>query len=293
VVDDVGGIIVIAVFYATSLQLGWLVLAAGTIVLTIILRQADVRSLVPYIVLGAICWLAFHEAGIEAAIVGVIFALLTPIRPFHDPVMFGPTARGLIDRIEAAYADNVLTDDEREENEVAVEDLARFATETASPLERLEGRLGLWVSMVVVPVFAFANAGVFIDLANVDGRVFWGVWLGLVVGKPVGIVLACLFAVRFGLGRLPAGVTWSQIVGLGITAGIGFTVALYVTSLSFADALLTSSAKLGVLAASAAAGMLGYVALRLARPPITPPIVHVEDPREQRAIPRHERAQAD
>ena len=101
------------------------------------------------------------------------------------------------------------------------------------------------------------------------------------MGKPVGIVLACLLAVRFGLGRLPAGVTWSQILGLGITAGIGFTVALYVTSLSFADPLLTSSAKLGVLAASAAAGMLGYVALRLARPtpPSTPPIVHVEDPR--------------
>ena len=98
VVDDVGGIIVIAVFYATSLKLGWLVVAAGTIVLTIILRQADVRSLVPYIVLGTICWLAFHEAGIEAAIVGVIFGLLTPIRPFHDPATFGPTARATFDR---------------------------------------------------------------------------------------------------------------------------------------------------------------------------------------------------
>ena len=211
--------------------------------------------------------MSFHEAGVEAAIVGVIFGLLTPIRPFHDPARFGPTARTLVDRIEATYADDVLTDDEREENEVAFEDLARFASETASPLERLEGRLGLWVSLLVVPVFAFANAGVFIDAANVDGRVFWGVWLGLVLGKPIGIVLACVLAVRLGLGRLPSGVSWGQLVGLGVTAGIGFTVALYVTGLSFTDPLLTSSAKLGVLAASTAAGTLGYLALRVARRP--------------------------
>jgi NhaA family Na+:H+ antiporter len=265
VVDDVGGIIVIALFYAESVSVAWLAVAAGTVVLTLLLRSADVRSLVPYIALGAVCWFAFHEAGIEAAIVGVLFGLLTPIRPFHDPAEFGRTARGLVDQIEETFDDEVLTDDERERNEVALEDLAQFANETASPLERIEGRLGLWVSLLVVPVFAFANAGVFVDLANVEGAVFAGVFLGLVVGKPVGIVLFSLLAVKLGLGRLPTGVSWRQIVALGITAGIGFTVALYVTGLSFDDPLLTSSAKLGVLAASMTAGILGLVALRLAR----------------------------
>lgn len=267
VVDDVGGIVVIAIFYAESVKFSWLVVAAVCVALTVMARRAEVRSLVPYLVLGSVCWLAFHEAGIEAAIVGVVFGMLTPIRPFHDPAEFGPTARVLVDQIEETFADDVVTDDERERNEVAFEDLARFATETASPLERIENRLGLWVSMLVVPVFAFANAGVFIDLANVNGSVFSGVFLGLVVGKPVGVFLFSLLAVKLGIGRLPPGVSWGHILGLGITAGIGFTVALYVTSLSFVDPVLTSSAKLGVLAASTVAGILGFLALRAARGP--------------------------
>ena len=266
VVDDVGGIIVIAVFYAQSIKIAWLAVAAGCVVVTVAARRAEVRSLVPYIGLGALCWLAMHEAGIEAAIVGVLFGLLTPVEPFHDPSEFGATARTLVDRIDGTYEDGVLTDDEREHNEVALEDLARFATESTSPLERIENRLGLWVSMLVVPIFAFANAGVFIDTSAVNGSVFGGVLLGLVVGKPVGIFLFSLAAVKLGIGRLPPGVSWRHLAGLGVVAGIGFTVALYVTGLSFVDPVLTSSAKLGVLAASTIAGTLGFLALRAARP---------------------------
>jgi NhaA family Na+:H+ antiporter len=267
VVDDVGGIIVIAVFYAHGVELTWLAVAAACVVATVAARRAEVRSLVVYIGLGSVCWLALHEAGIEAAIVGVVFGLLTPAEPFHDPADFGATAHKLIERIEGTFSDGVITDDEREGNEVALEDLARFATESSSPLERLENRLGLWVSLAVVPIFAFANAGVFIDTSSINGPVFAGVVLGLVVGKPVGIFLFSLAAVKLGLGGLPPGVSWSHLAALGVTAGIGFTVALYVTGLSFVDPALTSSAKLAVLVASTVAGMAGYLALRGARPP--------------------------
>ena len=130
-------------------------------------------------------------------------------------------------------------------------------------MERIENRLGLWVSMLVVPIFAFANAGVLIDTSAVNASVFGGVLLGLVVGKPVGIFLFSLAAVKLGIGRLPPGVSWSHLAGLGVVAGIGFTVALYVTGLSFVDPVLTSSAKLGVLAASTIAGTLGFLALRI------------------------------
>ena len=271
VVDDVGGIIVIAVFYAQSVKVGWLAVAGASVIATVVARRVEVRSLVPYIGLGVLCWLALHEAGVEAAIVGVLFGLLTPVNPFHDPATFGSTARDLVDRIEGTFADGVLTDDERESNEVAFEDLARFATESASPFERLENRLALWVSLAVVPIFAFANAGVFVDMSAVNASVFGGVVLGLVVGKPVGIFLFSLAAVKLGIGQLPQGVSWSHLAGLGVTAGIGFTVALYVTGLSFVDPVLTSSAKLGVLTASTIAGTLGFLALRAARRPASHP----------------------
>ncbi len=266
VVDDVGGIVVIAIFYATDVSFGWLAFGALTIASAVLLRRAEVRSTSAYVVLGVLCWLSFHEAGIEAAIVGVIFGLLVPHEPFHDPSEFGPTARRLVDAIEGRSdpdsTHHLDVDDDRERNEVALEDLARFTVETTSPLERIEGRIGLWVSFLVVPVFAFANAGVRIDTSAIEARVMLGALVGLVVGKTIGVFGASWLAVRLGWGVLPPRTTWRHIFGLAVTAGIGFTVALYVTELSFDDPALTSSAKLGVLAASVIAGTLGLLLLR-------------------------------
>jgi NhaA family Na+:H+ antiporter len=270
VVDDVGGIVVIALFYADGVSLGWLMVAAFAIAAAYLCRRGDVRSLAPYIALGALCWLAFHEAGIESAIVGVVFGLLTPIRPFHEPRAFVPAGRALLADVERAYADDDISDEERERNEDAVEELARLALETSSPLERVENRLGPWVTLLVVPVFAFANAGVRIETDALDGRVVLGVVLGLVAGKTVGVMGFSWLAVRLGIGQFPAGTTWAHLFGLAVTAGIGFTVALFVTSLSFDDAGLTASAKLGVLAASALAGVLGFLALRFLTPDRAP-----------------------
>ena len=270
VVDDIGGIIVIAVFYAKHLHAGWLIAAALCVAITVLLRRADVRSMTPYIVLGTLCWLSFHQAGVEAAIVGVVFGLLTPAQPFHEPAAFGATARAMVGRIEATFGDHVVTDDERGQNEITLEDLARLAAETSSPLERLEHRLAPWVSLAIVPAFAFANAGVRVGSGVLERRVVAGVVLGLVVGKALGIVGFSWLAVRLGLGRLPAGTTWRHLLGIGVTAGIGFTVALFVAGISFGEDRLSASAKLGVLLASALAGIGGYLLLRLGPPGAAP-----------------------
>jgi Na+:H+ antiporter, NhaA family len=253
VVDDVGGIVVIAVFYASDVRFAWLGLAALSVAATIVARRLEIRSLAPYVVLGVTCWYSLHHAGVESAIAGVIFGFLTPIVPFHDPAEFGTVARQLVNRIEAS-------------DEIAVEDIARYAIETSSPLERIENRLNLWVAFAIVPVFALANAGVRVSGADIDGRVAVGVIAGLVVGKTIGVFVASWLAVRFGVGRLPGGATWRHMLGLAMTAGIGFTVALFVTELSFTDESLTSSAKVGVLVASAVAGALGFVLLRSCPP---------------------------
>jgi NhaA family Na+:H+ antiporter len=249
VVDDVGGIVVIAVFYADDVRLAWLTLAVLSVLVTVALRRLEVRSIVPYVALGTVCWYAMHRCGVEAAIAGVVFGLLTPTRAFHDPSEFGDVAHGLVDRIEAT-------------DEVAAEDLARYATETASPLERIEGRLNVWVAFGIVPLFALVNAGVQFEVGTLDARVMLGVVAGLVLGKTIGVLGGAWVAVRLGVGRLPASVTWRHMIGLAVTAGIGFTVALYVTGLSFEVPALVSSAKIGILAASSAAGALGFALLR-------------------------------
>ncbi len=251
VVDDIGGIVVIAVFYAEGVSAAWLAVAAACLVGAWSAKRLEIRSLVPYIGLGVVCWYALHQAGVEAAIVGVIFGLMTPAEPFHDPSRFSEGIETFVDRFD------------RSEHTVPTE-IAAYVREVASPLDRIELKLTPWVSFVIVPIFAIANAGVSVSTSGLDTNVFAGVLFGLVLGKLVGVVSFTWLAVRLGVGRLPENTTWSHVVGIGATAGIGFTVALFVAGLSFEDADLLRSAKLGILAASVVAGLLGYSLLRRA-----------------------------
>lgn len=163
-----------------------------------------------------------------------------------------------------------MTDEEFEANEHLIAEVARLSMHSASPLERLERALSPWVAFVIVPVFALANAGVSLSGDAIGGLVSdpvtVGVVLGLLVGKPVGVLAASFLAVKLGVGRLPEGTSWRQMAGLGICAGIGFTVALFVTSLSFTDPALGDSAKVGILAGSLVAGVAGFVLLRAGAP---------------------------
>ena len=248
VVDDVGGIIVIAVFYAEDVRLAWLGLAALAVLATVVLRRLEIRSIVPYVVLGAVCWYSLRRCGVEAAIAGVVFGLLTPTRPFHDPADFGDVTHGLVDRIETATrwrpriwpgtrGDGVAAGAHREPPQplggVRHRAAVRAGQRRRPPRCRGARRAG--------HARGHRRAG-----ARQDGGC---VRRGLARGPP--------------RRRPPARVrTWRHMLGLAVTAGIGFTVALFVTGLSFDDPALTSSAKIGILVASAAAGGAGFVLLR-------------------------------
>jgi Na+:H+ antiporter, NhaA family len=271
IADDVGAILVIAIFYTTDLALGWLAAAVLALVATIAMRRVDVRSLVPYVVLGTFAWFALHESGIHATLAGVALGLITPAWSFQDPQRFVEVARPLVDQVEAAYREESaehLTNTEVQIGEVALHDLHRLSIETVSPLERLEHALSRWNAFVIVPVFALANAGVALGGGALgdalDDPIVLGVGLGLVVGKTVGITLAAAAAVALGIAPLPPGTTWRHVIGLGMVAGIGFTVALFVTGLAFADPAAADSAKIGILGASLVAGLAGYLWLRAA-----------------------------
>ena len=225
IVDDIGAIVVIALFYSDGLSLGWLAAAAGGLAAVVLLRHLRVQSLAAYGVLAGIVWLATFSSGVHATIAGVALGLLTPARPF-------------------ARRDG--------------------STPTKSPLERLETLLHPWSAYVVLPLFALANAGVVLSSDAVDAAVAstvtGGVVLGLVVGKPIGILLAGYLAVKVGGALRPDGIGWPGVAGAGALAGIGFTVSLFITDLAFEDAL-ADEAKLGILAASLAAGTLGAAVL--------------------------------
>jgi NhaA family Na+:H+ antiporter len=266
IADDIGAIVVIAVFYTGELSVGWLVTALVGLGVIFALRRGDVQALAPYLAVGALVWLALLESGVHATLAGVALGLLTPAWPLRSPRRYPREVRRLLDRIERSYYDRVVTGEEFEANEHLIAEVARLSMHSASPLERLERALSPWVAFVIVPVFALANAGVPLSGDAIGGLVSdpvtVGVLLGLLVGKPVGVLAASFLAVRLGVGRLPEGTGWRQMTGLGVCAGIGFTVALFVTSLSFTDPALADSAKVGILAGSLLAGVVGYLLLR-------------------------------
>ncbi len=272
VADDIGGILVIAVFYTDGMQIGWLAASVAALALSYVAQRLGIRSYAPYLALGVVAWFCLHESGVHATIAGVALGFITPASPFYAPRLFGAAARPLVDRVATATAHDVQDGHEGEDSseaQTSLRDLVRLGVETMSPLERHLAWAGPWVAFLVIPLFALANASVRVvdgELGNPLGDpVVLGVVLGLVVGKTVGITLAAAIAVTARVAKLPTGVTWPMIVGLATTGGVGFTVALFVTSLAFeGDAALTDQAKLGVLVGSLISGLLGFTMLKLA-----------------------------
>jgi NhaA family Na+:H+ antiporter len=266
IADDIGAILVIALFYTETVDVEALALAAAILGLVVVLNRGGVRSIGVYGVAGVALWLATFESGIHATLAGVVLGLLTPASPWYDPRQFANTTRTLIERYEQGLLERDIG-----AQQAMLAQVSDVSRDTEAPLERLERGLHVWVSFVVVPLFALVNAGVAVsgDTANqaLDGPVFQGVVLGLLLGKPVGIVLFTVVAVRLGLGEMPRGARWSHIAGVGLLGGIGFTVSLLITSLAFGEGTLASEAKLAVLGASVVAGLAGYTFLRVGAPP--------------------------
>lgn len=272
VADDIGAIVVIAVFYTEDLSFGWFGLAIVALLVANVMRRLDVHSLAPYLAVGALAWLGLLESGVHATLAGVALGLMTPAWPLRAPSTFPTAVREVADRVEHTLQDEITTV-ELEEDEHLIAEVARLTRQTISPLERIERALAPWVAYAIVPIFALANAGVRIsgdslgDLLTDD--VTLGVAVGLVVGKTVGVFGATAAAVKLGIGRLPEGATFRHVFGLAVCAGIGFTVALFVTSISLSGAQ-ADAAKVGILCASLVAGVCGYLVLRTT-PPATEP----------------------
>jgi len=238
IIDDIGAIGVIALFYSAGIAWSGLVVLGLGIAIVLLMQRVGSRNPWLYLVPGILIWAGTLQAGVHPTIAGVILGLLTPAVSW-----FGP--EGFV-----------------EETGRALDDLRELKDTKVDP-HHIEAALHPWVAFGIMPLFALANAGVSLDGAGADTSeatgIALGIGLGLVVGKPLGVVALSWLAVRLGLASLPSGVSWGGVLVVGCVAGIGFTMALFIGSLAFVDAAMLSVAKLSVLVSSALAGVIGLV----------------------------------
>ncbi|MEC7915838.1 MAG: Na+/H+ antiporter NhaA [Actinomycetota bacterium] len=249
IVDDIGAIAVIAIFYTSDLSTQWLLTALAGLLVVWILQKARVWAIPVYAVLGIFVWYATLESGVHATIAGVALGLLTPARP-------------LLNQRDAQQIVDALPSDA---NVAEVRHASFLAQESVPLTERLENLLHPFTAFMIIPIFALANAGIELSSDTIAdaaaSNVTLGILVGLVVGKPVGITLFTWVATRFGFA-LPDDVNWAQFTGMGLAAGIGFTVSIFVAGLAFEDHAITDLAKIGILMASLIAAVAALLLLR-------------------------------
>jgi NhaA family Na+:H+ antiporter len=261
IVDDLGAVTVIALFYTDEIRPAALLAAGLGLGVVYAIRRAGVRAYGPYAALGCLVWLATLASGVHATVAGVLLGLLTPVQPLVE-------RETLVARLreEAEEALSRIGGEAREVRpDPVLQRVRELSREAQSPLEYLTHRLHPWVAFVVMPIFALANAGVALDGSRLGEpgsfRVAVAVALGLLIGKPLGITLFAAAAVRLGLASLPRGVGLGAVAGAGLLGGIGFTMALFITALAFGEGPLAAAAKVGVLGASVLACGLGLAVL--------------------------------
>jgi len=249
IVDDIGAIVVIAIFYTSDLSLSWLLIALAGLVGVWLLQRLRVWAIPVYAALGIFIWYATLESGVHATIAGVALGLLTPARP-------------LLNQRDAQQIVDALPSDA---SVAEVRHVSFLAQESVPLTERLENMLHPFTAFLIIPIFALANAGIELSGDKISdaasSNVTLGIVLGLVVGKPLGITLFAWVATRFGFA-LPEGVHWPQFVGMGFAAGIGFTVSIFVAGLAFESSAVTDLAKIGILIASLVAAVLALLLMR-------------------------------
>lgn len=253
IVDDIGAISVIAIFYTDRVEVTGLVVAVGAILAILAMRWLGVWQLAPYVLAALVLWAAVYSSGVHGTLAGVLVGLLVPSVP--------PSPERA--REVPLYVRALQEDSNAARSQLAVS----AARATVAPSERLQYMLHPLSAFVVVPVFGLANAGVHLsgDVLReaATSTVTIGVAVALVVGNAVGITLAALLAIRTGLGTLPGNVRYGHVLGAAVLAGIGFTISLFITELAFDDEALRDQAKIGILAGSFAAAVLGSILLRV------------------------------
>jgi NhaA family Na+:H+ antiporter len=263
IADDLGAVLVIALFYTQELALNWLLASAVLVVILMSFNYAGIRKAMPYFIVAVLLWYALLQSGVHATLAGVIGAFTVPARSKYDPNLFADLINEQIDRFIA----NRRQDDSLMANEKLysiVQNLEESVNGVQTPLQRLEHIWHLPVAFIVIPIFAIFNAGIPLQLGTLSETfshpVTLGVTFGLVFGKFIGISGACWIALRLGIGQLPTGTRFSQIAAVSVLAGIGFTMSIFIAELGFANQpeyLLM--AKTGVLTASLVAGLIGFI----------------------------------
>jgi NhaA family Na+:H+ antiporter len=265
IVDDLGAVLVIAVFYTEQIRVGALLVAAVLLALLLLLQRLRVRRAALYAALAIGVWLAVVVSGIHATVAGILVAMIVPVRPRIDPKRFLNIANDSI----AVLAHNPASESATHVRERinAIEKL-HFASGDVIPAGlSLEHYLHPMTAYVIIPLFALFNAGVKLDAGIMEAflnPVSHGVLIGLFVGKQIGVTFASWIAIRLRAAEMPPAVTWGQIYGAALLAGIGFTMSLFVTDLAFPNRALMGPAKLGILAASILSAFAGYGVLRIA-----------------------------
>lgn len=263
IADDLGAVLVIALFYTQDLALNWLMAAFVLLALLLTLNFAGIRKIMPYFIIALLLWYTLLQSGVHATLAGVLGAFSVPARSKYDPNLF-------IERIKTQlehFITNRQQDDTLMTNEKlysVVQNIEESVKGVQTPLQQLENSWHLPVAFIVIPIFALFNAGIPIQFNSLSETfthpVMLGVTFGLLFGKFIGITGACWLALRLGIGQLPSGTRFSQIAAVSVLGGIGFTMSIFIAELGFANQpeyLLM--AKTGVLAASALAGLLGFV----------------------------------
>lgn len=262
VVDDLGAVLIIAIFYTSEIAWISLGIAAVFLLLLIICNMLGVRNPIVYSILGIGLWVAFLRSGVHATVAGVLLAMTIPSRARINDKEFVKHSRSILNEFEKAdEGDEYLNSTQRS----AVQTLEELAEHAGTPLQRLEHNLHPWVAYAIMPIFALANAGVVFGgsfLSAMTNPISLGVIFGLIIGKQIGITLFSWLVVKSKLADLPEGVSWWHIYGVSWLAGIGFTMSLFISALAFGDSPALETAKSGILVASLIAGIVGFLLLR-------------------------------
>ncbi len=266
IVDDLGAVLVIAIFYTSNISFTSLLIGGGFLVLLIAMNRMGVRNLLIYTLVGVGLWLAFLKSGVHATVAGVLLAFTIPVSARINTKKFKNATESLLRDFDNAgeHGDNVLTNSDRLS---IIDQIENNCEKILTPLQRFEHGLHPWVSFFIMPVFALANAGVTIKsglTSALTNPVSIGIILGLFLGKQIGIFSFSYLAVKLKLASEPEGVSWMKIYAAAILAGIGFTMSLFIANLAFSSAELLNISKVGILAGSLLSGVVGFIILKSA-----------------------------
>jgi len=265
IVDDLGAVIVIAMFYTDQIAYVPLALAGVMFLVMVAFNRFGIHKILPYFIVGLFMWFFMLESGVHATIAGVIAALAIPSKPKQAPVDFAQHTKNLLDEYEnyPVTTDHIM----HEKQKAILTNIKDKIDAVGTPSARLEHSLHLPVALIVIPLFALANAGISVDFSSIGTTittpVSLGIVFGLIAGKVLGIFGVAYLAIKLGIAKLPEGSTMNQLFGVGFLGGIGFTMSIFVADLAFlGDAQMIFQAKVGILSASLFSGLFGFLWLR-------------------------------